>query len=95
MDLMDGAKEVVVLSADHIYELDYREMIQYHRDRRSAVTIGSIVCPRASADQFGIMVVDDEWRVVDFCAPSRGNRRFDLDARRACRTRLTNSPRNP
>lgn len=64
--LMKDATEVVVLSADHIYELDYRQMIQYHRDREAAATIASIVCPKQYASQFGIMAVNADWRVVDF-----------------------------
>ena len=62
----EGPRYVVVLSADHIYEMDYTELIQFHVDHGAEATIGSIVYPRASSGQFGIMEVNDRWRVIGF-----------------------------
>lgn len=66
LDFLNEAEHVVVLSADHIYEMDYREMIRFHLDHGGAATIGAIACPRASSIRFGVMEVSDRWRVASF-----------------------------
>jgi glucose-1-phosphate adenylyltransferase len=57
---------VLVLSSDHIYEMNYREMIQFHVTHGGAVTIGSVVVPQASGNRFGIMEVNDSCQVLGF-----------------------------
>src|SRR5688572_13778356 len=60
------ADYVVVLSADHVYDMDYREMIRFHVQNGAAATIGSIVYPKSFASQFGVMEVDSCWRIRNF-----------------------------
>ena len=64
--------------------------------RRNLLQRFPAVQTRASADELPDVAVEGAELGLDRekCR-SVGNRRFDLDARRACRTRLTNSPRNP
>jgi glucose-1-phosphate adenylyltransferase len=57
---------VLILSADHIYEMDYRELLQFHVDRGADVTLASLVYPSESSHQFGILEVDPMNRVVGF-----------------------------
>lgn len=57
---------VLVLSGDHIYRMDYMEMIQFHRHCDADVTIGMIRVPQEEASQFGIASLDATGRIVDW-----------------------------
>ncbi len=57
---------IVILAGDHIYKMNYGEMIRTHVDRGADLTIGCITVPRSDATQFGVMNVDKEDRVRGF-----------------------------
>ena len=57
---------VVVLSADHIYKLDYSRVIDEHRARSAAVTMVITEVPVEQASRFGTVQVDGEGRVTEF-----------------------------
>jgi len=57
---------VFVLSGDHVYELDYRRMLRFHRRREADATIGLYQVPLKQATRFGVMAVDEEHRVTGF-----------------------------
>jgi glucose-1-phosphate adenylyltransferase len=59
-------KDVLILAGDHIYKMDYRPMIAFHRERKADLTIGCIPVPRKEGIHFGIMDVDAQDRVVYF-----------------------------
>ena len=61
-----ASKEVLILAGDHIYKMDYAEMVQHHRDSGADATVGCIPVPIADGTQFGVMGVDDAHRVVRF-----------------------------
>jgi glucose-1-phosphate adenylyltransferase len=62
-----GADYVLVLAADHVYKMDYRRMLEFHRDSGGTVTVGALRCPIAeAAGQFGVIEVDRESLVVSF-----------------------------
>ena len=62
----DDPDLVLVLGGDHIYKMNYAEMLQYHTDKRADLTIGCIPIPIGESDQFGIMEVDTDHRVAAF-----------------------------
>ncbi len=62
----EKAKFVIVLSGDHIYQMDYREMLSYHITRKADITIGAIVVPKERATAFGVMHIDTSDRIVAF-----------------------------
>lgn len=65
--LMDrNTKYVLVLSADHIYDMDYRELLAFHDRRGVDVTMSALVYPRESARQFGILEVDKNDGITGF-----------------------------
>lgn len=49
---------VVILSGDHIYKMDYAEMLAFHKENKADVTIACIEVPMAEAPRFGIVVAD-------------------------------------
>lgn len=50
-------ENVIILSGDHIYRMDYSEMIKYHRDNEADVTISVMEVDISEASRFGIMNV--------------------------------------
>lgn len=57
---------VLILSGDHIYKMDYRVLIEFHRKNRADLTISVIEVPWEEAHRFGILNVGEDGRVVDF-----------------------------
>ncbi|ADV67433.1 glucose-1-phosphate adenylyltransferase [Deinococcus maricopensis] len=61
-----NADYVAIFSGDHIYKMNIAHMLDMHRDTRADVTIAAYPMPLAEAQRFGVMQVDDRWRVTDF-----------------------------
>jgi glucose-1-phosphate adenylyltransferase len=59
-------KEIVILAGDHIYKMNYRRMVEYHREVGADLTIGALRVDVESAKQFGVMQIDSDQRVVGF-----------------------------
>jgi glucose-1-phosphate adenylyltransferase len=57
---------ILVLSGDHIYVMDYDAVITFHVDHQADVTICTIRVPIEEASRFGILDVDDNYRVTSF-----------------------------
>jgi glucose-1-phosphate adenylyltransferase len=57
---------VLVLSGDHMYRMDYREMLREHLDSAADMTIGVFPCSEEAIGEFGAMRVDNTGRVVEF-----------------------------
>jgi glucose-1-phosphate adenylyltransferase len=56
----------VVLAGDHIYKMDYSNMLLDHVERGADCTVACIEVPLAEATDFGVMAVDESMRIVDF-----------------------------
>ena len=57
---------VLILSGDHIYKMDYEVMLDFHKQNRSECTIAVMPVPMEEAKRFGIMITDEEKRILDF-----------------------------
>ena len=57
---------MLILAGDHIYKMDYGEMLAYHVSKSADVTVGCIEVPVEDARAFGVMSVDAADRVIDF-----------------------------
>lgn len=68
IDWLDSThcKYVVILSGDHIYKMDYSDMLQSHKNNQADVTIACINVPKKEASRFGIVVADEENRINEF-----------------------------
>lgn len=60
------ADEVVILGGDHIYQMDYEAMIDFHRSSGAAVTVGVTEVPWPDVGRFGTVVMDERGRVQAF-----------------------------
>jgi glucose-1-phosphate adenylyltransferase len=58
--------QVLILSGDHIYSMDYDALTTFHRDHQAELTMATIRVPREEASRFGIVAVDDDYRVTSF-----------------------------
>ena len=56
----------VVLAGDHIYKMNYKPMVEFHRKMGADCTIGTLRVNRSEAGQFGVMQTDGEHRVIGF-----------------------------
>ncbi|GGI78159.1 glucose-1-phosphate adenylyltransferase [Deinococcus wulumuqiensis] len=60
------ADYVAIFSGDHIYKMNVEHMLGKHIEARADITIAAYPMPRAQAHQFGVMQVDERWRVTEF-----------------------------
>ncbi|MDQ8736291.1 glucose-1-phosphate adenylyltransferase [Paenibacillus sp. LHD-38] len=68
MDFIDqhNPEHVLILSGDHIYEMDYTPMLEFHKNQRAAVTIAVKQVAWREASRFGILKTDEQYRVSSF-----------------------------
>lgn len=57
---------VIILSGDHIYKMDYSKMLNYHKKTEADATIAVLDVSLEEASRFGIMITDDDDKIVDF-----------------------------
>ena len=57
---------VIILSGDHIYRMDYRKMLEYHKEKNSDCTIAVLDVPLSETGRFGIMSTDPDGRIIKF-----------------------------
>lgn len=62
----DGVDHVLILSGDHLYRMDYRELIERHESADADITISTIAVRRDQCSDFGVVGVDDEGMVRGF-----------------------------
>src|SRR5437867_10815644 len=62
----DGCKEVLILSGDQLYRMDFRHLQKTHRDNQADITIAVLPVSASQAANFGIVRLDDMGRVVGF-----------------------------
>jgi len=58
--------QVLILSGDHIYEMNYDALITFHRDLGADATLATIRVSREDASRFGVVGVDENYRVQSF-----------------------------
>jgi glucose-1-phosphate adenylyltransferase len=58
--------EVLIVSGDHVYSMDYWPLVQFHRERKAQVTIGMIEVAWEETHHFGTALLDREKRIVDW-----------------------------
>ncbi|WP_271396378.1 glucose-1-phosphate adenylyltransferase [Salinicoccus roseus] len=58
--------ELIVLSGDHIYQMDYTKMLEFHRGNGADATISAIEVPMDEASRFGILNTNDDFSIYEF-----------------------------
>jgi glucose-1-phosphate adenylyltransferase len=62
----DGAQQVLVLSGDQLYRMDFRQLLTAHQEKKADVTIAVLPVHEDQVSQFGVVRLDDSGRVKDF-----------------------------
>lgn len=57
---------VLVLGGDHVYKMDYGELLGYHVNQRADVTLATVPIPVGESHRFGVVRLDSESRIVEF-----------------------------
>ncbi|MGM0501418.1 MAG: glucose-1-phosphate adenylyltransferase [Bacillota bacterium] len=62
----NNPKYIVILSGDHVYKMDYSDMIHYHESSKADLTIAAQRVSKEEAKRFGILETDKDLRVTNF-----------------------------
>ena len=57
---------VCIFGGDHIYKMDITQMVSYHQQKKADAVIAATAVPIKEAHQFGVLVIDNDWRVTGF-----------------------------
>ncbi|MDM7861835.1 glucose-1-phosphate adenylyltransferase [Alteromonas sp. ASW11-36] len=57
---------VCVFGGDHVYKMNVREMVEYHERKQSELTVCAIRMPLQQASRFGVIEIDDDYRMIGF-----------------------------
>ena len=57
---------VLILSGDHIYKMDYKIMLDYHKANNADITIAAMPVPIEEASRFGVVVTDNDNKITEF-----------------------------
>lgn len=58
--------DILILSGDHLYQMDYSKFLAHHRERNADVTISVIPTDHSRASSFGLLKTDDEGKILEF-----------------------------
>jgi glucose-1-phosphate adenylyltransferase len=64
--LRENPRQLIVLSGDHVYKMDYAKMLRFHRDHGAGATLAAIEVPSEEAQRFGVLQVDGDGRLTGF-----------------------------
>lgn len=62
----DPCQEVLILSGDQLYRMDFRQLLKTHHDAKADCTIAVLPVPKSQVSGFGIVRLDDSGRVIGF-----------------------------
>ncbi len=62
-----GASIVAIFGADHIYKMNIGQMVNYHYRKKAQATVAALPISVEKAGQFGVIEVDNDWRMISFC----------------------------
>ena len=57
---------VLILSGDHIYKMDYEQMLDYHKSKGADITIATMAVPMEEASRFGVVITDENKKITEF-----------------------------
>lgn len=57
---------VIILGGDHIYKMDYAQMLEFHKKNHAKITLATYEVPWEDASRFGLVITDENNQVTDF-----------------------------
>jgi glucose-1-phosphate adenylyltransferase len=70
--LSRGAEDVLIMSGDHLYRMDYSALIRFHREKQADVSLAVLPVSATDVHRFGILQATDEGRIVAFQEKPQG-----------------------
>lgn len=64
--IQDEGDYVLILSGDHLYNMDYSKFVDYHIEKGADITISVVPVDQERAQQFGVMKLDDNCQITTF-----------------------------
>ncbi|KAI3430721.1 hypothetical protein D9Q98_005307 [Chlorella vulgaris] len=68
-----NVEDIVILSGDHLYRMDYMKFVDHHRANGADVTIGCLPVDATRASDFGLMKIDGEGKIIEFAEKPKGD----------------------
>ncbi|XP_045820923.1 glucose-1-phosphate adenylyltransferase large subunit 1-like isoform X2 [Trifolium pratense] len=65
-------ENVVILAGDHLYRMDYMDLVQSHIDRNADITVSCAAVGDSRASDYGLVKVDSRGRIVQFSEKPKG-----------------------
>jgi glucose-1-phosphate adenylyltransferase len=62
----ENPNHLFILSGDHIYKMNYNKMLATHIEKDADLTVGVVPFERKKASQFGIVEVENDYRIIGF-----------------------------
>jgi len=75
LDLV-GDEDILILSGDHLYNMDYRDLIHFHRARGADFTVSVFPVRKDEAKEYGIIRLGKSGRIDDFREKPKGDRQL-------------------
>jgi glucose-1-phosphate adenylyltransferase len=77
-------ERVLILSGDHIYKMNYNDMLAYHLEKNAQLTVAGVEVDRLEASAFGVIGCDDDYRITSWeekpsdpkCVPGKPDKSF-------------------
>lgn len=63
---LNEPEHVCIFGSDHIYKMDIRQMVDFHKEKKAKLTIAAIKVPVEEANYYGIIEVDENNKVIGF-----------------------------
>ncbi len=62
----ESSEHVLILSGDHVYKMDYSRLKAYHQEKDADITVSVIEIPISEGHRFGVLEVDQDYRITGF-----------------------------
>lgn len=62
----EAPEHTLILSGDHIYKMNYLEMVNWHTENQADITVATIRIGPEEASRFGVTEIDEDYRIVGF-----------------------------
>ncbi|MGF1739859.1 glucose-1-phosphate adenylyltransferase [Vibrio profundum] len=59
-------EHVCIFGSDHIYKMDIDQFLEFHKQKKAALTVSALRVPLSEATQFGVIEVDHDGRMIGF-----------------------------
>lgn len=76
----ENPDDVLILAGDHIYRMDYRNMIDFHREEGADLTVAVVEIPKEKAGEFGVCEVDGRCRIKNIIEKPKSEKEISTDS---------------